>query len=129
MQWLRLEERFRRKIASNGELGEGHNFNYRVRYNIFFAAPIGKKPFAPGTFAWIVNDEVHVNFGKEIVYNTFDQNRFFTGLGYQVNSHDNIQFGYMNIFQQLASGSSYRSIHGARITYAHNLDLRKKPKK
>ena len=126
MQYFRLEERFRRKIDSNGELGEGHNFNYRMRYNFFFTAPIGKKPFAPGTFAWILNDEVHINFGKEIVYNTFDQNRFFAGFSYQVNPHDNIQFGYLNVYQQLSSGSSYRSIHAARVAYLHNLDLRKK---
>ena len=126
MQWVRLEERYRRKILNNDELAEGYNFHYRLRYNFFLAAPIGKKPFARGTFSWILNDEVHVNFGKEIVYNTFDQNRFFTGFSYHVNSHDNIQFGYMNVFQQLAAGNRYRSIHTARVFYFHNLDLRKK---
>jgi hypothetical protein len=127
MQWFRLEERFRRKILNNDELGEGYNFNYRLRYNFFLGVPIGKKPFAAKTFAWVINDEVHVNFGKEVLYNYFDQNRFFTGFSYHVNSHDNIQFGYMNVFQQLGAGNRYRSIHGARIYYYHNLDLRKKP--
>jgi hypothetical protein len=59
------------------------------------------------------------------VYNTFDQNRFFTGFQYQWGKHTHIQFGYMNQFVQLASGSSYRSIHAARVFVLQNLDLRK----
>jgi Protein of unknown function (DUF2490) len=124
MQWVRLEERFRREIISDDELGDGYNFNWRVRYNFLTAIPLAKKAFAPGTWAFILNDELHVNAGKEIVYNYFDQNRFFIGFSYHLNAHDNIQFGYMNVFQQLAAGNQYKSIHAARIFYFHNLDLR-----
>jgi hypothetical protein len=73
-----------------------------------------------------VNNELHVNFGKNIVYNYFDPNRFFVGLSYHVNARDNFQFGYMNIFQQLAGGNSYRSLDAIRLFYFHNLDLRAK---
>src|SRR3982750_3381365 len=54
-QWLRLEERFRRKVANNDELAEGYSFNYRMRYNFAFNAPIGKKPFAPNTVFFVLN--------------------------------------------------------------------------
>jgi hypothetical protein len=126
MQWIRLEERFRRKVLNNDQLADGYNFNYRLRYNFLFNAPIGKKPFAPGTFSWVLNDEVHINFGDEIVYNYFDQNRFFAGLTYHVNPANSIQFGYLNVFQQLPAGNRYRNTHAARIFYFHNLDLRAK---
>ena len=126
MQWVRLEERFRRKILNDEELAEGYNFNFRVRYNFFSMFPLHKKNFQPGTLSFVVNDEVHINFGKQIVYNYFDQNRFFVGFAYHVNKHDNIQLGYMNVFQQLASGYRYRSNHVGRLFYFHNLDLRKK---
>ena len=125
-QYARLEERYRRKIKDEDELAEGYNFNYRFRYNFLAAAAIGKKPFAPGTFSFVVNDEVHVNFGKEIVYNYFDQNRFFVGFAYQTNSTDNLQFGYLNVFQQLAAGNQYKSVDAVRIIYFHNVDLRRK---
>ena len=124
MQWIRLEERFRRKINNDNELGEGHNFNWKVRYNFFAAFPLAKKSFAPKTWSFVLNDEIHINAGKEIVYNYFDQNRFFAGFSYHLNEHDNIQVGYMNVFQQLAGGNRYRSIHVARLFYFHNLDLR-----
>ena len=126
MQWFRLEERFRRKVQNDDELAEGYNFNFRVRYNFFSMFPLSKKRFQPKTLSFVVNDEVHINFGKEIVYNYFDQNRFFLGFAYHVNKHDNLQFGYMNVFQQLAAGNKYRSNHVARVFYFHNLDLRTK---
>ncbi|HZF66248.1 MAG TPA: DUF2490 domain-containing protein [Chitinophagaceae bacterium] len=126
MQWVRLEERYRRKIINGDELADGYNFNWRVRYNFLLQFPLSKNAFAPGTFSFVLNDEVHVNFGKEIVYNSFDQNRFFVGASYHVNAHDQLQFGYMNLFQQLASGNRYRSLNVPRVFYLHNLDLRSK---
>ena len=126
MQWIRLEERFRHKVANNDNLADGYNYNWKVRYNLFFNVPLHQNAFAPKTFSFVLNDEVHVNFGKEIVYNYFDQNRFFAGFSYHTNAHDNLQFGYMNVFQQLGAGNSYKSIHAARIFYFHNLDLRSK---
>ena len=125
-QYLRLEERFRRKILNDSTLASGYNFNYRLRYNFSFQAPLSKNGFEAHSFAFIVNDEVHVNFGKQVVYNYFDQNRFFIGFGYQANKTGQVQFGYLNVFQQLPSGNQYRWVNAARVFYYHNLDLRKK---
>jgi hypothetical protein len=126
MQWVRLEERFRRKILDDSTLANGYNFNYRVRYNFSYDVPLNKKGIIPGAVSFIFNDEVHINFGKQIVNNYFDQNRFFVGLKYQTNLNDNLQVGYMNLFQQLAAGNQYKDIHAVRVYYFHNLDLRKK---
>ena len=126
MQWIRLEERYRQKLLNESELDNSFAFNFRIRYNFLMQVPLSKKLFQPNAFSFILNDEVHINFGKQILYNTFDQNRFFVGLGYQTTKTDNIQFGYMNLFQQLAAGNQYRSLHTARVSYFHNVDLRKK---
>ena len=128
MQWFRLEERYRRKVKDSDELADGYNFNWRARYNFFLSKALSRNAFAPKTFSFIVNDELHVNFGKEIVNNYFDQNRFFLGFAYHLNAHDNFQFGYMNVFQQLSAGNRYREIHTVRLFYFQNLDLRKKQK-
>lgn len=126
MQWLRLEERWRHKILNDDALANGYTYSWRLRYNFLYQVPLSRKGFAPNTFSFILNDEVHINFGKHIVYNTFDQNRFFIGFAYQTNATDNLQFGYMNVFQQLAAGNQYKSVNIARIFYFHNLDLRRK---
>ena len=122
---IRLEQRYRRKIKDSDELADGYNFNYRARYNTMLTLPLSRKAFAPKTLSLSLNNEIHVNFGKQIINNYFDQNRLFAGFAYHVNAHDYLQFGYMNLFQQLPAGNQYRSFHVARIYFYHNLDLRK----
>ncbi|MEI9920172.1 MAG: DUF2490 domain-containing protein [Bacteroidota bacterium] len=125
LQWLRLEERFNRKIA-NDVLQDGFTFTYRVRYNLSFFVPLkGKEIVAKTPFAVVMN-ELFINFGKNVVYNTFDQNRFFVGMGYQFTPHLNAHLGYMNIFQQDPTGNKYIISHAIRLFVFHNLDLRKK---
>ena len=126
MQWLRTEQRFRQKIKSDDELAEGYNFNHRFRYNFALFVALSKKNFDPNSIFLILNNEIHLNFGKEITYNTFDQNRAFVGLGYQLSSHTHLQLGYMNVFQQLSSGNTYYNTHTIRAFLFHNVDLRKK---
>jgi hypothetical protein len=128
MQWLRLEERFRKKIVNDSTLGDSYNFNFRARYNFLWQIPLTNHPIKKGDFSFIINNEIHVNFGKEITYNYFDQNRAFIGFAYHVNPNDNVQFGYLNVFQQLPAGTKYRSTHAARLFYFHNIDLRNKKK-
>jgi hypothetical protein len=126
MQYLRLEERFRRKLLNDDELAEGYNFNFRVRYNYMIQWAIGSRPYQKGSFSAVLNDELHINFGDEIVYNYFDQNRFFAGFHYFITDQSTLQFGYLNVFQQTAAGNSYRVAHALRLFYLHNLDFRKK---
>ncbi|MEO8583736.1 MAG: DUF2490 domain-containing protein [Flavitalea sp.] len=126
MQWLRIEERYRRKIKDADELGDGYNFNWRFRYNFQAMLPLSKKPYAKNTLTFVASDEVIINAGREIVYNYFDQNRFFVGFAYHVNKSDYLQFGYLNVFQQLAAGNHYKMIHVPRVYFFQNLDLRRK---
>jgi hypothetical protein len=125
MQWIRLEERYRRNIANDSMLRSGTNFNFRLRYNLFYEIPFTSKG-TPTKWSFFLNDEVHINFGKNIVNNYFDQNRFFIGFKYNVSKTDNVQFGYTNVFQQLPAGNRYRNSQVLRVNYFQNLDLRKK---
>ena len=125
LQWLRLEQRFNEKVVAD-EKQDGYNYNFRVRYNFSFFIPLkGKEIVAHTPFAAII-DEVFLNFGDRIVYNTFDQNRFFAGFGYQFTSHLNAQLGYMNVYQQEGSGNNYYSTQTIRLFLFHSLDLRPK---
>lgn len=124
MQYLRLEERWRQNVAATGLLADGFSYSWRLRYNFLLNIPVGQKPFAPGTVSFVANDEVHVGFGKNVVYNYFDQNRFFLGFNYHTTKSDYVQLGFMNQFSQLTVGNQYKSVSGARIGYFHNLDLR-----
>jgi len=123
-QSLRFEQRYRRKILNDSTLASGYNFNYRLRYNFSWQIPLSKQ-VNKRSWTFILNNEMFVNFGRQITYNYFDQNRFFAGFAYNTTATSYIQFGYMNIFQQLPIGNNYRSTNIARIVFLHNLDLRK----
>ena len=125
LQWLRLEQRFNEKIVADVK-EDGYNYTFRVRYNFSFFIPLKGKEIAPKTpFAAVMN-EVFLNFGEKVIYNTFDQNRLFAGFGYQFTSRVNVQLGYMNVYQQEVLGNGYFSTHAVRLFLFHNLDLRNK---
>jgi hypothetical protein len=124
-QWVRLEQRFNRKIA-NDQLQEGYNFNYRFRYLLALFVPLKGDFIQKGVPFVAFNNEVHINAGKQITYNYFDQNRFFLGLGYQFSKTVNAQLGYMNLFQQLPAGNRFNNNHVLRLFVFHNVDLRRK---
>ena len=128
MQWFRLEERYRRKILNDSTLAGGSSFNWKLRYNFWYEIPLSQKGIVPKAWSFIVNNELHINFGKQIVNNYFDQNRFFIGTKYQLSEKNNIQFGYSNIFIQTAAGNKYRNINAARIFFFQNIDATKKIK-
>jgi hypothetical protein len=125
LQWIRLEERFNRKIA-NDQLQDGHDFNFRFRYLLNLMVPLNRDFIDAKTLFFAFNDEIHINAGKQITFNLFDQNRFFVGLGYQFTKQFNMQVGYMNQFQQLPSGNHFNSNNVLRVFVFHNLDLRAK---
>lgn len=128
-QAIRLEERFRPKILNDSTLSDENSFNWRLRYNLWYEIPLVKNGIQPKSLSFIVNDEIHINFGNEIVYNYFDQNRFFLGLKYQFTKSTNVQAGYLNLFQQLSAGNKYKNINAVRIFVYQSLDWRKKNKR
>lgn len=124
IQLLRLEERYIQEILNDVATP---NFIYtnRLRYSYMLLIPFSKKGIEPKKLFGVVNDEVFVNFGKNIKYNTFDQNRFFLGIGYQIGKNSSMHLGYMNIYQQLASGNNFTESHCVRLFVYHNIDFRK----
>ena len=125
-QRVRLEERFRRRIKNRDEWDEGYVFNYRVRYQWMLSLPLKSISSSGAPFSFYAGQELLLNFGKSITHNAFDHNRFHAGISWHVDEDDQLQLGYLNIFQQQSAGFRYRMIHVARIYYHHNIDLRKK---
>ncbi len=124
-QGFRLEQRFRRKTVPGDALAKGFTYNGRFRYAITAMLPLSDKAFAANTVSLVVNNEFFLNFGGRIVYNYFDQNRFFAGINYHISPSANLQLGYLNVFQQLPAGNQYRSINAPRIFFFHSLDVRR----
>jgi hypothetical protein len=84
IQWqhrLRLEARFLHARVSSGNEWQDH-FNMRYRYRLQAMLPLvtfGDRKNDPPRLLLSVANEMFVNSGKEIIHNTFDNNRFVIG--------------------------------------------------
>ncbi len=123
---LRLEERWRQQQSADGRKSAEHLFTWRVKHTLSFQRALGKKAFAPGSIALVLSNDLFINFGKQVINNYFDQDRFFAGLAWQMDKHSALQTGYMKIFQQLPAGNRFRSTDVLRCYFIHQFDLRKK---
>jgi len=71
-------------------------------------------------------EELMVNFGKNIVYNIFDQSRFSAAFFINLNKYFDLEAGYSYWFQQRANGQSFFNRHILRLALSHTVDFRKK---
>ena len=122
VQRLRNEQRWQEKIVNDQETGE-LRFTNRVRYLLGFNIPVFKKKTLP---LLVVSDEILLQFGKEVVYNTFDQNRFFVGIKQTIDPKWSFDFGYMNVYQQKYSGYQYNMNHTIRLFFYLSTSIKKK---
>lgn len=119
---MRNEQRWQEKIA-NDKVTHNYKFTDRVRYLLALTIPVFKNPHYPSI---VLSDEIAIQSGKEIVYNTFDQNRAFVGFK-QTDCKDlNFDLGYMVVTQEKSSGYQYDKNNTFRWFFYYTPDLRKR---
>ncbi|MFN3951894.1 MAG: DUF2490 domain-containing protein [Thermaurantimonas sp.] len=121
---IRYDYRIRQSVAG-GEIVDGDWMAYhRLRFMSSLRFPlIGKnlgdyKPF------FSVNNEILFNFGKNIIWNYFDQNRSWLNFGYQVPGAT-FQIGYMLRWVQGSVPGNAIYYHTALFWITHVIDARK----
>jgi hypothetical protein len=107
---LRNEQRWQQLVANDKRTGEWR-FTDRVRYQFYIVVPVSSNKYVPRL---ALSDEILVHFGKPVVYNTFDQNRFFVGIRQQLSKTMSFDFGYMHVYQQKFTGYQYDKNHTLR---------------
>lgn len=121
----RLEDRYFRRVE-NGALASGYRTNFRFRYQLQAEYPlIQKVGQKQGNLTLKVSDEVMFNFGREITYNYFDQNRIYAALNYQLLASVATEVGYLHWFQQQPVGNVYFDRDILRLTVNHKVALKK----
>lgn len=119
---IRNEQRWQRVIRNDVATGQSR-FSNRLRYLAGLQLRIFSNPKMP---TLQISDELMIQFGKEVVYNTFDQNRFFVGIRQGIGPQFSFDFGYMNVYQQRATGYQYDMNHTLRLFFYYNGKLRHK---
>jgi len=97
LQRIRNEQRWVDKIDNDQKTGE-RRFTNRVRYLVSYTIPV---PKIQKTLSVVMADELALQFGKEIIYNSFEQNEdSFLGNQKSITPKLSFDFGYMNVYQQ-----------------------------
>jgi hypothetical protein len=118
---VRNEQRWKEVMVNDAASGDW-SFSNRVRFLMSFSFPLSK---TSDKWALVAADEILFNLGKDIIYNTFDQNRLFFGIRNKMSKAWSYDIGYMNVYQQKASGYQYDMNHTFRWFFYYNPDLRK----
>ena len=120
VQRVRNEQRWKQEVVDDSLTGES-SFSDRVRYLLSLSLPVAK---VPRPLALVLSDEILLQFGRSIVLNTFDQNRLFAGVKVALSRSWSFDLGYMQVFQQKASGYQYDLDHTLRLFFYWTPDRR-----
>jgi hypothetical protein len=125
----RLESRFF-KNNNNNELLRGLSFgSMRFRYQLGVEVLLNKPKDDKHAIKLKAINEIMLNFGNNIKYNLFDQNRITISLHYAPIKSVAFEVGYVNWFQQRASGSVYFNRNILRIGVVSDIHLSKSKSK
>lgn len=116
---LRLEQRWRRSF----EIGSDFQLTHRFRYKLTVHVPLNKPDFDLHTLFLSMYEEIFIQAGKSVVYNHFEDNRVFIGLGYNMTPALQLQTGYMYTFRHDGAPNRFENRHIWRLSLYHHLDL------
>jgi hypothetical protein len=125
---LRLEQRFieSHTMMNNDIVDEGYsNKQNRLRYRFMARMPINGPTIEAKSIFLIVYDEAFLSWGKPVTFHEPDQNRIFTGLGYQFNNPLTIQGGFLYQMLIKSNGAKQENNIGFQLQIGYNFDLTK----
>lgn len=118
----RMEERFIHK-KQDDSLIEGYRFVERISYMLALECKLLNSKNHKHDIYLKLSDGIYVNTHKGILYNSFDQNRFYAGLNYRLVKNLTVELGYINLYQQRISGVEYLNRNIASLGINHSLKL------
>jgi hypothetical protein len=116
---LRTEQRWARNYVK----GSPYDLTHRFRYKLTTYIPLNKPAFEERTLFLSLYEEIFIQAGKSIVFNHFEDNRIYAGLGYNFNEVWQVQAGYMNTFRHDGAPYKYEFRHLLRLSVYHHLHL------
>lgn len=116
---LRNEQRWQQKMKNGAKMDE-NRFTDRVRYLTSVNFQLFKNPGYPRL---MIADEIAVQMGKEVVYNTFDQNRISIGIQQKISKTLSFDLAYMLVHQQKYNGYQYDENNTLRLFFYYTPDF------
>lgn len=124
---FRLEQRFSHlPISYNNEYKAGPAvYANRVRLFDRFSLPLKGRLIEDKSIYVSFFDEVYINFGRNVGYNIFDQNRTSLSIGYQFPKLGRLEVGYLNQLSLKSDGLKFQNNHTLQVALYSNISLYK----
>lgn len=125
---FRMEQRFvNAPVLKNGDYAPGDAiYTNRARILNRFSLPFKGKTIEDHSLYVSAFDEVYINFGKNVGFNIFDQNRAYLGIGYKIPKAGRLEIGYLEQTIFRADGVKVERNHTFQISLLSMLEFRKK---
>jgi hypothetical protein len=126
---VRLEQRWVGAIDTLNKTVKNWNYTNRIRYFIRLDFPLAGKTIDDNELYVAAHNEIFINFGENVKFNVFDQNRIGILLGYKLNTHLKAEFGVLQqILQQrdlVNNQTVFQYNHGYFANLNYNLSCLK----
>lgn len=119
---FRNEQRFFRNNDGQ-QLLEGYKYNGRFRYQLAVNFKFSPK------WELRANDELFINYGKNIILNTFDHNRMYLGVAFRFLPTFAAELGYLKSIQQRSNGYDFLERNHIRFSLYQVISRKKNKKK
>jgi hypothetical protein len=131
VEWVsrfRLEQRFSKlPIPIDLDYMPGDAvYTNRFRMMNRFSVPLKGKSITDKSFYISGYDEVFINFGKHVGYNTVDQNRAYMAIGYKIPKVGRLEVGYLNQLVFKSDGIKVENNQTIQVGLSSNTELFKK---
>lgn len=121
----RLEQRWLGRVSP--EDGEERVQNWvrtnRFRYRIQGTLPLQGKTLDNGEFYLTANDEVFLNWGANVQYNVFDQNRIVLAVGRRFTDKLRLEVGYLDQLIEKSNGRQLERNHTLLLSVYPSVSL------
>lgn len=123
-QRIRYDARFKEKVENSEIVNGAYTFNHRLRYMFNIRKTLDGSDFGPGSTFLSLNNEILINFGKNIHSNNLDQYRASIFVG---KTFDNMTFqlGYMYRYVPQSAANTYKNYHGITLWINHSFKSKK----
>lgn len=98
--------------------------NFRLRYHLKAKIPLIKRNNKQ-SLSFKLQDEIFLNVGKNIVTNSFDQNRLYFALNCEISPKFAVEIGYLKCFQQTQTAGSFYDRNILRLILSHKVFFKK----
>lgn len=125
---FRLEQRYvNNPVLKESEYVPGEaTYTNRVRWMNRYSVPFKGKTIEDRSLYLSFYNEIYINFGKNVAYNIFDQNRAYLALGYRIPKLGRLELGYLNQLIFRGDGIKVEQNHTLQVGLSSNIEFRKK---